>query len=130
MIVDIPSFFGPGVVFTAVGREELGDVVVCATCRAIKQEVVLRVRLQVGVLRCPPLIVRIVVQLASNEVSDSGEAGSIVEIDTCIYHHVLALMRIVHIQQNARQFISPEIRAGSESLIQSVLRRIQQYERV
>ena len=131
MIVDIPSFFGPGVVFTAVGRAELGDVVICATCRAIKQEVVLRVRLQVGVLRCPPLIVRIVVQLASNEVSDSGEAGfagSIVEVDACIYQHVPALMRIMHMQQNARQFISPEIRTGSECLIQSVLKLIQQYD--
>ena len=45
IIVDLPTFLGTGVVFADVGRAELGGVVVRATCRAIKQEVVVRVRL-------------------------------------------------------------------------------------
>ncbi len=119
-ILNGPSWLGAPILDIVVRVAELGPIVIGAAGDTIEQEVVVRIRLQEGVGRCPPLIVREVVQATSREGSDLP-AQSRAAVQGGVYRHVPALVRVSHIQPDTLQFVPTGNRSGPEPLSQPVL---------
>ena len=120
MILNGPSGLATPILEIAGRVTELDPIVIGAAGDAIEHQVVVRIRLQKGVGRCPPLIVREVVQPTSGEGSDL-RAQSRAAVQVGVYRHVPALVRLSLVQPDTLQFIPTGNRSGPEPLCQPVL---------
>ena len=119
-ILNGPSGLATPILDTAVRVTELDPIVIGAAGDAIEHQVVVRIRLQKGVGRCPPFIVHQDVQATSREGGDLlAQPRAAVQVG--VYRHVPALVRLSLVQPDTLQFIPTGNRSGPEPLCQPVL---------
>ena len=120
LILNGPSGLATPILDIAGRVTELDPIVIGAAGDAIEHQVVVRIRLQERVGRCPPLIVREVVQATSGEGGDLlAQPRAAVQVGA--YRHVPALVRLSLVQPDTLQFIPTGNRSGPEPLCQPVL---------